>query len=73
MTNETTLRNNFHGTEITITPGANGVLSDSQARDIRKTLCGVDGCTCGDGLGCRGPQEADVEEYAPGAFRIDEK
>ena len=44
---------NFHGgyTANLIGPAEGFVLSDSQAKRLAKTLCGVAGCTCGGGYG----------------------
>ena len=57
---KTTLINNFHDTEITVVakPVSPGIysLSVGQVRKIRKALCGMDGCTCGDFLGQRGTE-----------------
>lgn len=49
-----TLRNNFHNASARVRVGE---LSEATVRRVRKTLCGIKGCTCGDGLGMRGPQE----------------
>lgn len=60
-----TLTNDFHGTsttlicetllhihnEVTIYP------SVSQIKRAKKSLCGIDGCTCSDSAGTRGRQE----------------
>ncbi len=64
-----TLTNSFHGTEINVRKSAeeiesidNKIWSGSDlttaektwVRKVRNTLCGVEGCTCGDNLGRRG-------------------
>jgi hypothetical protein len=63
--NKVTLVNDFHNTtvtlmcetlshiwnEVTIYP------SEAQIRRAKKTLCGIDGCTCSSDAGCRGPQK----------------
>lgn len=62
-----TLRNNFHNTEVKLRinkvycGGAVGKLSAHQIKRARNILCGIQGCTCGDELGCRGPQDYYVE------------
>lgn len=60
-----TLRNDFHQTHAPLSkayaaagPGETQALylSPRVVTRLRRTLCGVTGCTCGDALGCRGPQ-----------------
>jgi len=56
-----TVRNNFHGTEITVRPKYDKefgeyYLTDHQVKKCRRTLCSPD-CDCGGELGERGPQE----------------
>jgi hypothetical protein len=53
-----TLRNDFHDTEANLIV-RNDMISATQARRAQKALCGLKDCTCGDGLGCRGPQDID--------------
>lgn len=50
-----TLRNDFHNTtcKIRMRPDQT-VLTRSQMRRVRKTLCGMSDCQCGE---IRGPQE----------------
>lgn len=57
-----TLRNSFHNTSRTILVPAKGtrVLSPRAVRDIKRALCGIPGCVCGDGLGMR-----DDDAYSP--------
>jgi hypothetical protein len=62
-----TLKNDFHNTEVgvyavEITSGTSGrtvgyLLSAQQTRRVRKRLCGIAGCACGDDLSLRGPQD----------------
>lgn len=60
----TTLRNDFHGTEVTLRAEPGQVLSLGQAARARRTLCGIAGCTCGNDLGMRGPNpEIGYEGY----------
>lgn len=67
----TTLRNDFHGSEVTLRAGAGQELSLSQILRARRTLCGITGCTCGGNLGERGPQDVKVETIGhDGAGRI---
>jgi len=60
-----TLRNDFHQTHANVsqvlpTPGPGEMqiiyLSPRVVKRLRRTLCGVAGCCCGDALGCRGLQ-----------------
>jgi hypothetical protein len=54
-----TLRNNFHNTSVRVFEGE---LSPETCRRVRKALCGVEGCKCGDnGLNTRGPQDCEIE------------
>jgi len=54
-TNKTVvLRNSFHGTAVRVRPP---IRSRAQVRRIRKALCGVDGCLCGNALKAHGPQD----------------
>lgn len=73
-----TLTNSFHRTDLRAVVPENGWLTASQVRRVRRTLCGVAGCTCGDDLSMRGRQEwavADVDtrpiEYGGGRVRIE--
>lgn len=49
-----TLTNDFHNTEIKFRDRC-GSLSKDQVRKAKKALC-VEGCTCSDAAGTRGPQ-----------------
>ena len=49
--NMITIRNSFHNTEVQVRSTS---LSGRTARQVRNTLCGVDGCCCGGTLGERG-------------------
>lgn len=51
-----TLRNDFHNTEVN-TRIRDTRLTRRQLDRIRRSLCGIKGCTCGDSLGSRGPQD----------------
>jgi len=55
-----TLANDFHNVVTTLRP-KNGRLSARQVKKVRKALCGIAGCCCGDALGRRGPQENEIE------------
>jgi hypothetical protein len=55
-----TLKNNFHNSEAVVI-AKDGYISPRQAKDARNKLCGISGCTCGDSLGCRGPQDVDYQ------------
>ena len=64
------LKNNFHGTEcstrrteadleriaLDIAQGRASEADKAFRRRVRKALCGIAGCTCGDDFGRRGPQ-----------------
>lgn len=49
-----TLTNDFHNTEIRLNDRC-GLLSAAQVNRSKKALC-IEGCTCSDSLGTRGPQ-----------------
>ncbi len=56
----TTLRNDFHNTSAELKTRVRGGMCSLTTRQVcyyGSLLCGVDGCTCGDELGLRGPQE----------------
>ena len=55
-----TLRNDFHNTEAKVRCESGERLSLTQVRRAWKALCGIESCTCNDGLGTRGPQEVDI-------------
>jgi len=48
-----TISNDFHGTETRTRPGRK---SARQMSDIKRRLCGIAGCCCGNDIGARGPQ-----------------
>ena len=62
-TEKITLRNEFHNTEVGLLVDRDAYhqggadLSRSQILRARRELCGVQGCQCGDELGCRGAQQ----------------
>ncbi len=51
-----TLTNNFHATSSRVRTGK---ASPETVRRVRRELCGIAGCTCGDDIGVRGPQRTD--------------
>ena len=60
-----TLRNNFHNTQVNVrcqgvqhmAGEINIKLSATQIKRVKRALCGVAGCTCGNDASLRGPQE----------------
>ena len=69
-----TLINDFHSTAANVRT-ADGWLSKGQVKRIRRTLCGIDGCTCGGELGERGAQDyavvdIDTRPNAPHPVRV---
>uniref|UniRef100_A0A6H1ZC07 Uncharacterized protein n=1 Tax=viral metagenome TaxID=1070528 RepID=A0A6H1ZC07_9ZZZZ len=64
-----TLSNNFHNTTTTIRLLPGEIITARRAAGIRRRLCGVQGCTCGDDLGRRGHQEKTALELTPGRDR----
>lgn len=70
-TKKITLCNEFHNTEINLVAKidacGNMLLSNGQVSKARRTLCGIDGCKCGDAAGCR-PQM--VEYQQNGSARV---
>jgi len=63
-----TLKNDFHNTKVATTDKGldsavtyffenNGKLN-STGRRIKRALCGIEGCTCGNFLGIRGGRQA---------------
>lgn len=54
-----TVRNDFHKTTARIRVRIGDTLTANQVRRCRKTLCGIEGCTCGGALSERGPQHDD--------------
>ena len=55
--------NDFHNTSVRVRLPETGVLSQSTTRRVHRTLCPVDGCTCG---GIRGHQT-----YLPTGMTVD--
>jgi hypothetical protein len=54
------LTNSFHGTETRVRPG---IVSNRSRQRIRKALCGIKGCQCGEtALKTHGPQDCVIEE-----------
>jgi len=56
------LYNDFHGTEVTLRV-KNNIVTPCQVKRAWRELCGIKGCTCGDQLGGRGPQEVQYNIY----------
>ncbi len=61
-----TLTNDFHGTHVRLdVPALSHIHNEIEVQRItphqraraRRTLCGIDGCTCGGAFGQRGRQE----------------
>lgn len=50
------LSNDFHNSETSIRVLIGDRLTRDRVRRIKRRLCGVSGCTCGDELGTRGRQ-----------------
>lgn len=63
-----TLINDFHGTRTTVE--TDRPLNPKRVRAIRKRLCGIDGCTCGNTLGVRG-KVSDPDEYVEFYYRAE--
>lgn len=63
------LQNDFHNTSVIVRPARDGRLSVGQQKRTKRALCGIDGCTCSDAWGMRGPQPFDsywhIEETGP--------
>lgn len=53
-----TIRNNFHGSKVTIRANISDTLTPNQVRRARRELCGIDDCACGGALGERGEQDS---------------
>ncbi len=51
-----TLRNDFHGTSVRV---RGGEMSRATVNRVKRTLCGIKGCTCSGQLGTRGEQECE--------------
>jgi len=49
------LTNDFHSTSMVIRPRPDGTISERTRKLAKRTLC-LDGCTCSDEWGRRGPQ-----------------
>ncbi len=63
-----TLKNDFHNTEVNVVPQS-GELSPRQVKRAWNTLCGIDGCTCGNDLGMRGDNpEIIVDQDSDGSI-----
>lgn len=62
-----TLRNDFHNTSVTLRMKS-GYPTASQVKRAWNTLCGIKGCTCGDVMGMRGPQDVKIigQDYLDG-------
>lgn len=67
------LENDFHNSEVTLrakikenSRGKYLYLSAGQVKKSQSTLCGIDGCTCGDSLGCRGANEYVFDTHPDG-------
>lgn len=56
-----TITNDFHDTEAKVRVASLPAnLSRSQIARVRRTLCGISGCTCGGYLSERGPQTVEI-------------
>jgi len=55
-----TIRNTFHNTSTYVVLGITGRIGEDRIKNIRKHLCGVEGCSCGGSLSERG----DAQNYA---------
>jgi len=53
------LTNDFHNTRVQVNLAGRYFLTQYQVRRSWKRLCGIQGCTCGDIAGTRGPQWLD--------------
>ena len=51
-----TLYNDFHNSQTDRRLRAGDTISPQRVQAIRRSLCGIGGCLCGDALGMRGPQ-----------------
>jgi hypothetical protein len=62
MNDTVKLKNDFHGTEVTLRVDLDGtILSAGQVARARRALCGFRGCTCAHTyLGTRGRQEVSI-------------
>ncbi|MFZ6755745.1 hypothetical protein ACO0K9_00880 [Undibacterium sp. Ji50W] len=62
-----TLKNDFHNTEVTLRMKSS-CPTEAQVKKSWNTLCGIKGCTCGNVMGMRGPQEVEMigQEYLGG-------
>lgn len=56
-----TITNDFHNTAASLNIEIGKPLSASQIARARRTLCGIDGCTCGGNLGERGAQNVQID------------
>ncbi len=64
-----TLKNNFHNTSVNLRVSGEK-LSAPQVKRARRALCGISGCTCGNELGQRGPQEVDIEIIYDNRYQV---
>lgn len=66
-----TIQNDFHHTEATVyLECLPAELTERHVRRIRRTLCGIEGCTCGGALSERGPQDVYIDYTGPGAYDV---
>lgn len=62
---KTKLTNNFHNTEATIIVRKDGTISARTLRRAYKTLCGIEGCTCGNEIGERVYSQETSHRFCP--------
>ena len=68
-----TLKNTYHCTEARIRVAEEGetLLSRGTVNRVRRALCGIKGCTCGDALGSRGGNRGyDIAEMPNGEVLV---
>lgn len=65
-----TFTNDFHNTSTSANVPDNSILTVSQVRRIRKSLCGIPSCTCGGNLSERGKQRFEIEPNYDGTVKI---
>ncbi len=66
-----TITNDFHSSAARVRVSSLPAdLTPSQIARVRRTLCGIDGCTCGGPLSERGPQDVDIVNIAPREVRV---
>ena len=61
-----TIYNDFHHTEATCRPDAEGRINRRQVRRLWHKLCGITDCECGGDLGQRGHQDYEIETLSDG-------